>query len=147
MEANMLSGAGGKYRSAFWLALWVSILLVAEAVTHALSALFNACQILLLEVAASGMSIPYAVAEAQDARQRLLAAIAIGVGLAAAILTLVWVYRANRNARSLGSRRHAIHARLERRLVLCACGGAFHGLLHRQGNLEGQQAKQGGRLA
>jgi hypothetical protein len=77
--------------------------LVAEALTDSVSALLNAYQIQLLDAIAFKGPILSALAEAQDARQRVLAALGLGIGLVAIIFQLIWVYRASRNARSLGA--------------------------------------------
>ncbi len=91
------------YRPASSLALCASILLIALALTESVSALLNVRQNQLLELAASGGQIPPALAEAQDFRQRLLAGLGLGLGIAAGVLFLIWVYRANRNAHCLGA--------------------------------------------
>jgi hypothetical protein len=67
------------------------------------SAFSDATQIQLLEAIAFSGPIPRDLADVQDNRQELLAGIALGVGLAALCFTLIWVYRANKNARALGT--------------------------------------------
>ena len=87
----------GRYRSPSRLALWASTLLVAYAVTAAVSAFLNAYQLGLLGVFRAGGTIPYALAEAQDARQRVVTGFEFGVELAALIVCLTWLYRVSRN--------------------------------------------------
>ena len=103
VDANMSPNCNDDYRSASLFTLGASIFLVAQALIDSLSALFNVCQVQLLGIAASGGQIPLAAADVQDTRQRLLAALAIGIGLLAAVFLLIWLYRAERNARSLGA--------------------------------------------
>ncbi len=99
----MLPSLEGGYRPASLLAFCASLFLVAEALTDSGSALLNAYQIHLLDAIAFKGPILSALAEAQDARQRVLAALGLGIGLVAIIFQLIWVYRASRNARSLGA--------------------------------------------
>lgn len=93
----------GRYRSASRLALWASILFLAHAVTAVVAALLNAYQLALLSVFRSGGTIPRALAEAQDVRQRVVTGFELGIGLAALILLLTWLYRISRNTWSLGT--------------------------------------------
>jgi hypothetical protein len=93
------------YRPASTLAVWASILFVAQALIDSVSALFNAYHVQLLEAVAFGIAIPPGVVEAQDLRQRVLAGIGLAVGLTAEIFLLIWVYRASRNAHTLGAER------------------------------------------
>src|SRR5262249_29946861 len=99
----MASGPTNGYRSASALALCTTLLLIAQTVTVAVFALSLAGQIQLLDAAQVGGSLSPAQAEAQDARQRLLGTLERTIGFAAGIALLVWVYRANRNARALGA--------------------------------------------
>jgi hypothetical protein len=100
---KMASSPTNGYRSASALALCTTLLLVAQAVTAAVAALSLAGQIQLLDAVQFGGSVSPAQAEAQDARQRLLGTLELTIGFAAGIAFLVWVYRANRNARALGA--------------------------------------------
>ena len=93
----------GRYRSAFRLALWASILFLAHAVTAAVAALLNAYQLALLSVFRFGGTIPHALAEAQDVRQRVVAGFEFGIELAALILLLTWLYRISQNTWFLGA--------------------------------------------
>jgi hypothetical protein len=99
----MASNPATGYRSASALAFWATLLSIALGVFNALTALSLAGQIQLLEVTRSGVALPPALAEAQDARQRLLGALELTFGIAASVAFLAWVYRANRNARALGA--------------------------------------------
>jgi hypothetical protein len=81
--------------------LWASILFVAHAVTAAAAALLNAYQLALLGVFRFGGTIPHALAEAQDARQRVVTGFEFGIELAALILLLTWLYRVSRNTWTL----------------------------------------------
>jgi hypothetical protein len=87
----------GRYRSASRLALWASILFVAHAVTAAVAALLNTYQLALLSVFRFGGTIPHALTEAQDVRQRVVTAFEFGIELAALILLLTWLYRISQN--------------------------------------------------
>ncbi len=93
----------GCYRSASRLALWASILFLAHAVTAAIAALLNTYQLALLSVFRFGGTIPHALAEAQDARQCVVAGFEFGVELAALILLLIWLYRISQNTWSMGT--------------------------------------------
>jgi hypothetical protein len=92
----------GEYRSASRLACWAATCSVANAITAVVAALLNAYQIALLNVLRCGGTIPSALAQAQDARQRVAAAFELGVGVVAIILLLIWLYRVSRNTWSLG---------------------------------------------
>jgi hypothetical protein len=91
------------YRSAFTLAVCVTILCVAAAVIAGVGMVATASRIELLDSAKYGAKVQLAQAEASDLRQRFLAVIGFGVGVPAIILSMMWVYRANRNARALGA--------------------------------------------
>jgi len=91
------------YRSAYARALCLSVLIIALVVAQAAMALFLAGEIQLLEATRAGASIPKTLAEAQDSRVRVLAIIESALGLAMGITLLMWVYRANYNARALGA--------------------------------------------
>ena len=98
-----MAGPAGSYRSAATLAVWVSILSLVSAGVAALAMLSSAYQIQLLDIFRFGGSVPSGLVEVQDARYFLLMAIEFGADLGSLIVFLVWVYRANRNARSLGA--------------------------------------------
>jgi hypothetical protein len=87
----------GEYRSAARLARWASILFVTHAATAVLSALLNAYELGLLSVLRLGGTVPDALAETQDLRQRVVAGIELGIGLAAFVLLLIWLHRVSRN--------------------------------------------------
>src|SRR4051812_40721358 len=91
------------YRPGATLARLATPLFVAAAVVAAVATLCTVMQIQVLESARYGGAITPAQAEAHDARQRLLAVVDFSVALAAFVLFLTWVYRANRNARALGA--------------------------------------------
>jgi hypothetical protein len=91
------------YRSAFTLTVCVTILCVAAAVIAGVGMVATASRIELLDSAKYGAKVQLAQAEASDLRQRFLAVIGFGVGVPAIILSMMWVYRANRNARALGA--------------------------------------------
>jgi hypothetical protein len=93
----------GRYRSASRLALWTSILFLAHAFAAAVAALLNTYQLALLSVFRFGGTIPYALAEAQDVRQRVVTGFELGIELAALILLLVWLYRISQNTWLLGT--------------------------------------------
>jgi hypothetical protein len=99
----MVSGPACGYRSTSTLAVCATLLFVALTIAEALAALSLVGQIELLDAARFGASIPPAQAEARDARNRLLGIIELALALAALIALLLWVYRANRNARALGA--------------------------------------------
>src|SRR5260370_25592594 len=99
----MASSPARGYRSASALALCATLLFIALAITQVLAALFLAGQIELLDAVRFGASIEPAQAEARDARQRLLGTMELALTLLALIALLVWVYRANCNARALGA--------------------------------------------
>lgn len=90
------------YRSASTLAACASLLLAAEALVAALTAFSTSRMIAMVDSGRFGSAIPPGLAEAQDAQQRLLAVTEVGIMLVAVLVFLIWVYRANRNARSLG---------------------------------------------
>jgi hypothetical protein len=92
----------GRYRSASRLALWASILFLAHAVTAAVAALLNTYQLALLSVFRFGGTIPHALAESQDVRQRVVAGFEFSIELAALILLLIWLYRISQNTWFLG---------------------------------------------
>jgi len=98
----MSVSAQDNYRPAVALAICASILFVVQALVATLAAFSTSHQIALVDAARFGSPILPGLAEAQDVQQRLLAAIEFGIGLGAAIFFLIWVYRASRNARSLG---------------------------------------------
>jgi hypothetical protein len=93
--------ANSKYRSASPLALGASILLLVAILVNCVIALSAVGQILLLDGASSQSPIPAPTAEAGDARQHVVEIISIGPELLAAIIFLLWVYRASRNAHAL----------------------------------------------
>jgi hypothetical protein len=94
-----------QYRSASRLAFWASTLCIASALIAAVAALLDAYQLALLSVSHFGGTIPPALAEAQDSRQRVVAVFEFGSAILAVVLFLMWVYRTNKNAWSLGARR------------------------------------------
>jgi hypothetical protein len=98
---NMI--APGNYRSAWWLALFVSFLTVASAVTHGIGVQVTTGAIAFLDYAEFMPSLPLEQAKTIDSRQRLLGIIQLSVGLLEAVLFLMWVYRANKNGRALGA--------------------------------------------
>ncbi len=63
----------------------------------------TASRIELLNSAKYGAKVELAQAEASDLRQCFLAVIGLSVGVPAIILSMMWVYRANGNARALGA--------------------------------------------
>jgi hypothetical protein len=91
------------YRSPSRLALCASLFFVAEAIVAALAAFSTANAIELLDEARFAVEIPARRIEAADSRQFLFACLQMSVGLMAGLVFLVWVYRANRNARDLGA--------------------------------------------
>jgi hypothetical protein len=103
--ANLLEKYEGKYRSASRLALWASLLYFSYAVSAGVAALLNAYELGLLNVVRSGGTIPDALAESLDARQRVVAGVELGIEIVAVVLLLMWVYRISRNTWSLGIER------------------------------------------
>jgi Domain of unknown function (DUF4328) len=93
----------GNYRSAWWLALFVSFLSVASAVIHGLGVQVTANAIGFLDYAEFVASVPLDRAKTIDSRQRLLGIIQLSVQFPAVLLFLMWVYRANKNGRALGA--------------------------------------------
>jgi hypothetical protein len=92
------------YRSAFRLAFCVIFLCITLVVVAAVALVATAQRIGLLDSAKFGGTVPIAQAEADDYRQRFLALIDLSVGIPAIIVSMMWVYRANRNARALGAK-------------------------------------------
>jgi hypothetical protein len=92
-----------KYRSAWWLALFVVLLSVASAVIHALGMQITTGAIEYLDSVKYLANTSVEQAEAIDSRQRLLGVIQLSVGLFEGVLFLFWVYRANKNGRALGA--------------------------------------------
>ena len=68
-----------------------------------MAALLNAYQLALLNVVRFGGTIPHALAESQEARQRAVAAFELGFELAAMILLLTWLYRISQNTWLFGT--------------------------------------------
>jgi hypothetical protein len=93
------------YRSASRLAFLLTFLLIVEVVIAAVTSLLMAGQIELIDAARAGATIPQTLAEAHDARQRILGSIAMPYSVVGQILFLVWVYRVNRNAWTIDARR------------------------------------------
>ncbi len=98
----MAINANVAYRSASWLAFVLTFLLIADIVVAAVTSLLMAGQIELMDAARAGATIPQALAEAHDSRQKMLGSIAMPLGVVGSILFLVWVYRVNRNAWTFG---------------------------------------------
>jgi hypothetical protein len=99
MTTNLQTG----YRSLFPLAFAAVLGSVALAVVDGVAAFASAGRIQLLDAARFGAPLPQAQAEAWDFRLHVIAAVQLAIGVPAAILFLMWVYRANRNARALGA--------------------------------------------
>jgi hypothetical protein len=99
----MATSPENTYRPASTLALFATLLFVAGAVFSAVAALVTLMQIQLLEAVRFGGVLTPGQAEAQDNRQRFLAAVGLAGGIPTSIVFLAWVYRANRNARALGA--------------------------------------------
>src|SRR6266436_5309609 len=93
----------GKYRSAWWLALLVSFLSVASAVVHGIGVQVTTGAIGFLDYAEFVVNVPLDRAETIDSRQRLLGIVQLSVDFLGVLLFLMWVYRANKNARALGA--------------------------------------------
>jgi hypothetical protein len=92
----------GMYRSASRLALWASVLFVAEAAASTVGALLNAYQLALLDIVHFGGTIPNTLIETQDTRQFVITAFEFGIELIALILFFLWLYRISRNSWSFG---------------------------------------------
>jgi len=69
----------------------------------AIAALSTWSEIGLLQSAIAGAEITQAEANASDLRQGLLGLASLGLFLAISVVFCVWIYRANKNARALGS--------------------------------------------
>lgn len=100
MSANQETGN----RSVSALATWVSILFITAAVAAAVAACLNVYQIALLDVFRFGGTIPPALAESQDARQRFVTAVELAAELTSMIVFFFWLYRASQDARFLGAK-------------------------------------------
>ncbi len=68
-----------------------------------MAALLNAYQLALLSVFRYGGTIPLALAEAQERRQRIVSSLEFGLELTGLVLLLTWVHRISRNTWSLGT--------------------------------------------
>jgi hypothetical protein len=99
----MTTHAESGYRSTSTLALCAAVVFVAEAVITTLAAFSTVTQIDLLDAVRFGEAIAPGWLEALDGRQRLFAALQVGGWPLELPLFLIWVYRANRNARALGA--------------------------------------------
>jgi Domain of unknown function (DUF4328) len=91
------------YRSAWWLALLFTLLSVASAIIHLVGVQITTLAIGFLDSVKYLENTSLEHAAAIDSRQRLVAIIQLMVILFEVILFLMWVYRANQNARALGA--------------------------------------------
>lgn len=91
------------YRPASLLVAWVSALLIGDAILSLIAIWSDGLEIQLLNDAVAGASITEAQAYANDTRQGLIGLVQLGLFIPLVILFSVWLYRANRNARSLGA--------------------------------------------
>ena len=93
-----------RYRPASTLVLVLTVLLATDIVLSVAGAGSEWLQIQLLDEAASGIAIDDDRATANDLRESLIGIAQFGVNILMAILFLVWIHRANKNARVLGAR-------------------------------------------
>lgn len=95
------------FRDSSKLTLWVRYLLYAQVVVAAVSIVSNEMEHRLLTDFQIGRYATEAAAiaagEASDSRQTLVAMLYMLVFLVSAVLILMWIYRANYNARQLGA--------------------------------------------
>src|SRR5262245_57675377 len=101
--SNMSTSAKYEYKSAIERVTCATILIVAYAIISAFAAFSTVAEIALVDAARSGQTIAPAVAEAHDGRQDLITKLQLGIGLAAAVAFLAWVYRSNCNAHAFGT--------------------------------------------
>jgi hypothetical protein len=90
------------YRSPSKLAAWAATLAGASAVAEAVAALVDVYQLALLNVYRFGGTVPVAVLEAQDLRERIVSGLAFGLEIAAMVMLLIWLYRISRNTWAFG---------------------------------------------
>jgi hypothetical protein len=92
-----------EYRSASARALWATLLFIAAIIADSIYILALVNQLQVLESAKFGAVVPTAQLERQDSYLRLLSAFDVSLSVSAGIMLLVWIYRANQNARALGA--------------------------------------------
>src|SRR5262245_15497195 len=92
-----------EYRSASTRALWATLFFIAAIIAGSIYILALVNQLQVLESAKLGVVVPTAQLERQDSYLRLLSAFDVSLSVFAGIMLLVWVYRANQNARALGA--------------------------------------------
>lgn len=89
------------YRSAATLAFWTCILFACQAAVEGVAALTTAGFLFLVDCLRGGATLLPAQAEIIDDRRQLIAGIQLVAQIVPVILLVMWVYRANRNARAL----------------------------------------------
>jgi len=91
------------YRSATTLAFCAMLLCLVQALTDAMAAFSVAARIQFLDAARFATTVSTSEAAAHDNRQHLIAWFQLPADILGLVLFLMWVYRANRNARALGA--------------------------------------------
>jgi hypothetical protein len=91
------------YRPASGLVLTITLLMVAQGGLAAVGAWSTWLEIQLLETVPAFGNVDPEKWEANDARQTMVGDVQMGLSLTLAVLFLLWVHRANKNARALGA--------------------------------------------
>ncbi|MDQ2076382.1 DUF4328 domain-containing protein [Marinimicrobium sp. ABcell2] len=97
----------GSFKDPTHLTNWTLCLLYALVVAAVIALISGMLEYQLLSDFQEGVyasqELAIAAGEASDARQRLVAIVQLAIFIVAGVLTLMWIYRANYNARQLGA--------------------------------------------
>ncbi len=85
------------------LSFWVSLSYVLSSIVTMVAVFSTAAHVQILERVTVGDVVPPSLAQISDTRERFVAGLQVGVYGVSCVLFLVWIYRVNRNARSLGA--------------------------------------------
>jgi hypothetical protein len=101
MSISASSEMQDQFRSISKVANWVSGTFILLAIVNIIAVISGYAQSELLNRAISGETITITEATSTDSRQSLIGFVQTGLHIVAAILFLIWIYRAHKNLKSL----------------------------------------------